>query len=242
MTRTHAFSFASLNVTPNDIEEFIGYLPGSSLEAFKDQYETALAKAADVCQIIAGYRLFDDVEITKKNIVIDGTLFSTGRMVSGQLKGSSGIAVFVCTTGHGISGLAKEMTASGDIVMAYMYDVIGSLCAEKAADRMETFLLEELSLKGFVISNRCSPGYCGWDVGEQAKLFSLLPNGFCGVTLSASSLMTPIKSVSGIIGYGPGSRKTERPCKQCHQTDCIYKKNNPHVKTSNHSRTGFFDT
>lgn len=223
MTRTHAFSFASLNVTPNDIEEFIGYLPGSSLDAFKDHYESALEKAADVCQIIAGYRLFDSVKITKNNIIIDGTLFSTGGMVSGQLKSSSGIAVFVCTAGHGISELAKEMTTSGDVVMAYMYDVIGSLCAEKAADRMEAFLFKESALAGFGISNRCSPGYCGWDVSEQAKLFSLLPNGFCGVTLSASSLMTPIKSVSGIIGYGTDAGKMERPCKQCKQAQCLYK-------------------
>ncbi len=223
MTRTHAFSFASLNVTANDIEEFIGYLPGSSLEAFEDHYESALAKAADVSQIIAGYRLFDDVEITKNNIVIDGTLFSTGRMVSGQLKGSSGIAVFVCTAGHGISELAKEMTTAGDVLMAYMYDVIGSLCAEKAADKLEALLLKEIAIAGFGISNRCSPGYCGWDVGEQAKLFSLLPNGFCGVTLSSSSLMTPIKSVSGIIGYGADAVKMERPCKQCKQAQCLYK-------------------
>jgi hypothetical protein len=221
MTRTHAFSFASLNVTANDIEEFIGYQPGSSLDAFKDHYETALAKAADVCQIIAGYRLFDDVEITKKSILIDGTSFSTGSIVSGQLKGSSGIAVFVCTAGHGISELAKEMTTSGDVVMAYMYDVIGSLCAEKAADRMESLLLKEFKNEGNGLSNRCSPGYCGWDVGEQRKLFSLLPEGFCGVTLSASSLMTPIKSVSGIIGYGAKVGKMERPCKKCNHTQCI---------------------
>lgn len=224
MIRTHEFTFASLNVTASDIEEFIGYQPGSSLDAFKDHYESALARAAGVCRIVAGYRLFSEVEITKKNIIIDGRIFSTGGIISRQLKGSSGIAVFVCTAGHGISELAKGMTTSGDVVMAYMYDVIGSLCTEKAADRMEAFLFEESDIKGFGISNRCSPGYCGWDVSEQGKLFSLLPQGFCGVTLTASSLMQPIKSVSGIIGYGPDARKTERPCKQCHQTDCIYKK------------------
>ena len=222
-TRTHEFTFASLNFTVDDVEAFIGYPPGSSLDTFKDQYESALAKAAVVCQIIAGYRLFDDVEIAREKIAIDGSSFSTGNIVSGQLKGSSGIAVFVCTAGHGITELAKEMTASGDMVMAYIYDVIGSLCAEKAAERMESLLLKEFKNEGFAISNRCSPGYCGWDVSEQGKLFSLLPQGFCGVTLTASLLMTPIKSVSGIIGYGQGTRKTERPCIQCHQNDCIYK-------------------
>jgi hypothetical protein len=226
MTRTHEFTFASLNVTANDIEEFIGYQPGSSLDAFKDHYESALARAAGVCQIIAGYRLFADIEITRKNVDIDGTLFSTGGIISGQFKGCTGIAIFVCTAGHGISELAKEMTASGDVVMAYIYDVIGSVCAEKAADKLEVILLEEPDIEGSGISNRCSPGYCGWDVSEQRKLFSLLPQGFCSVTLTASSLMMPIKSVSGIIGYGTDAGKTERPCKQCHQADfqCLFHK------------------
>jgi hypothetical protein len=39
-------------------------------------------------------------------------------------------------------------------------------------------------------------------VAEQHKLFSLLPPGICGITLSDSALMHPIKSVSGITGIG----------------------------------------
>ncbi|MCK7538940.1 MAG: hypothetical protein MZV63_52410 [Marinilabiliales bacterium] len=48
-----------------------------------------------------------------------------------------------------------------------------------------------------MITNRFSPGYCGWDVAEQHKLFSFFKDNFCGITLTESALMNPVKSVSG---------------------------------------------
>ena len=223
MIKTLKIPYETLHVDAGDIEKFIGYMPGSSLDVFNQHYEKALGKAADVCRISAGYRLFSDILITKSNISIGDTELSTGGIIARQLKNSSGIAVFVCTAGRGISDLSKQMAASNDSIMAYLFDVIGSVCTEKAADFLEALLLKEVGQPEYGISNRCSPGYCGWDVAEQHKLFALLPENFCGVTVSQTSLMTPIKSVSGIIGYGKNMTKSDRPCTQCNQTTCIHK-------------------
>ena len=57
-------------------------------------------------------------------------------------------------------------------------------------DRLERYVAPE----GLRITNSYSPGYCGWNVSEQHALFSLLPEGFCGVRLCESGLMLPIKS------------------------------------------------
>ncbi len=223
MIKTLTIPYETLDVTSGDIEKFIGYMPGSSLDGFNRLYDEVLAKAAEVCRITGGYRLFSDICITKNNITIEGTKLSTGGIIARQLKNSSGIAIFVCTAGRGISDLSKKMAASDDGIMAYLFDVIGSLCAEKAADRLETLLVNDLGQPEYGISNRCSPGYCGWDVAEQHKLFALLPENFCGVTVSETSLMNPIKSVSGIIGYGKKTLKLDRPCAECTQTACIHK-------------------
>jgi len=67
-----------------------------------------------------------------------------------------------------------------------------------------------------------SPGYCNWSMAEQQKLFSLLPPGFCGIQLSPSSLMHPIKSVSGIIGIGTSCKQKGYQCEWCNDKDCIY--------------------
>ena len=73
---------------------------------------------------------------------------------------------------------------------------------------------------GYNISNSYSPGYCGWDVSEQRLLFSLLPQGFCGVQLLPSCLMLPLKSVSTVVAIGPDVTYEPYRCNICRKRDC----------------------
>jgi len=95
---------------------------------------------------------------------------------------------------------------------------------EAAADIMQDNLLKEMISADKKITNRYSPGYCGWDVAEQQKLFQLMPDNFCGVKLNDSSLMDPEKSVSGFIGIGENVRYNPYTCGLCDMKDCIYRK------------------
>jgi hypothetical protein len=61
-------------------------------------------------------------------------------------------------------------------------------------------------------------------VKDQFKLFSLLPENFCGIRLTDSALMIPIKSVSGIIGIGENVERKNYPCEICNMKDCYRKK------------------
>jgi hypothetical protein len=70
------------------------------------------------------------------------------------------------------------------------------------------------------ITNRYSPGYCGWDVSDQHKLFSLLPNNFCGIKLTENALMIPIKSVSAVIGIGKNVERKDYQCSICEIEFC----------------------
>lgn len=80
--------------------------------------------------------------------------------------------------------------------------------------------IETLLPAGEYISYPYSPGYCGWDISEQEKVFALLHPDPQVVRLNASCLMTPIKSVSGILGLGPEIRKQAYGCKMCGRRDC----------------------
>jgi hypothetical protein len=69
-----------------------------------------------------------------------------------------------------------------------------------------------------------SPGYCGWTVRGQKNLFERLGPEQMGVTLNDSCLMTPIKSVSGVLVAGPGEIHSIRPdfafCDECRTHAC----------------------
>ncbi len=103
----------------------------------------------------------------------------------------------------------------------YIIDLIGSEIVVAALDRMQDELAGKMKSAGLNITNRYSPGDCGWPVTDQHKLFSLFPEKFCGISLSESSLMHPIKSVSGIIGIGKDVRKTAYACDLCEMETCV---------------------
>ena len=166
--------------------------------------------------------------ITKATLDEENNLLTTGyatmnigRIISRQLRGSSAFAFFVATAGMEFENLQEQLKAEGDMVSIFIADAMGSVIAEKAADCMELALQQTLASSGLKHTNRFSPGYCGWHVSQQHMLFSHFPTPQpCGITLSESSLMTPIKSVSGIIGIGATVRHLDYTCGLCDYKDC----------------------
>jgi hypothetical protein len=112
----------------------------------------------------------------------------------------------------------------GDLLTGYIYDVAGSVIVDAAADFMQNELELSVNLSGKKITNRYSPGYCGWYVAEQHKLFQLVPDNYCGIRLTESALMDPVKSISGIIGIGANVKMNPYTCGLCEMKNCVYRK------------------
>jgi cobalamin-dependent methionine synthase I len=134
------------------------------------------------------------------------------------------MAFLVVTLGSKFDKWIKELFDSGDPLKGYIADTIGSEMAENAADIVENMIVEETKKFRRGCTNRYSPGYCGWNVSEQKKFFSLLPDQFCGIKLSDSALMNPIKSVSAVIGIGEDCEKKDYQCSLCSLEDCYKRK------------------
>ncbi len=227
------FSFEELDCIFSYAEEFMGFRQGSVPEPFYSLIAEVYEELPRLINIRAGFLTIENPEFANhsKTITIEGITFNPGRIVFSQLKGAIEVGLFVATAGSGISRVIDESTASGDSLRAYVYDAFGSVVASKAVDRLIERI--ELSVKenGWGISDPFSPGYCDWSVAEQHKLFSFFPEGFCGVTLTESSLMMPIKSVSGIVGIGDTMQRKGYQCAMCNDTECfvgrIHRKKNP---------------
>jgi hypothetical protein len=116
--------------------------------------------------------------------------------------------------------------SEGDPLTGYIYDILGSIVVDAAADMMQSELEKAVLSDGKKITNRYSPGYCGWDVSEQHKLFRLVPDNFCGIKLTESALMDPVKSISGIIGIGESVRYNPYRCSLCDMKNCAYRELN----------------
>ena len=150
--------------------------------------------------------------------------FDMGNIILRQLRGSEAYALFMCTAGEEFETFQKRLKTEGDMVRVFIADALGSVIAEKCADQMENSLQLSIDKLGWKHTNRFSPGYCGWHVSEQQKLFPLFDGHTCGITLTESSLMVPIKSVSGIIGLGKEVRRLDYTCGLCTFEKCYKRK------------------
>lgn len=220
------FSFSDLTVNPSDLDLLLGFPAGASPEPFQGMIREALSEAPGLFDIRAGYRRMKTVLFFPewKQIEVGGIRFSPGRIVFNQIGKSEEVAFFLATAGHKISERCRRLYEEGDAIYPYVLDVLGSVVAEKAAEKMMDYLDAEVSQTGNHISESYSPGYCNWDVAEQQILFTFFPAAFCGITLSASSLMHPVKSVSGITGIGPFFNRSRNQCCYCSVANCFFGK------------------
>jgi hypothetical protein len=148
--------------------------------------------------------------------------FETGPVITRLLDRSSSFAVFVATAGNEFEQIMQERKITGDMLENYILDIMGTAIVEKAGDYIEMMLEKELS--EMLHTNRFSPGYCNWHLTEQRKIFGLLGNQPCGVVLSEVCLMTPIKSISGIIGIGKEVEPRKYACLYCELESCFKRK------------------
>ena len=219
------FAFEKVRPPADLIATAVGYPAGEIPEVLAEGIEAVVARGEALWSIEGGCFVHHDVSVDPKEerIRARGIDFHAGGIVAGQLARSTALGVFLCTAGRGIEELARELIAGGDPFTGYVANAMGSLVVDGAMDLLQEEFGARMADRGLRITNRYSPGYCGWHVSEQQRLFQLLPAGYCGVRLTDTSLMQPVKSVSGVIGVGERVRFNDYTCSRCELESCIYR-------------------
>ncbi len=223
--KTYSFDYHDLNFDTGLIEILMGARPGETDPVFLSMVEAVDRQITEVCQIKAEVRTFENIEFPGDGISmkIGSTVFNPGKIVCRQLRRSGHIAISLCTAGPEIPAWIREEQLNGDMLKAYIIDLFGSEIVEAALDLVQKDVKQELEKEGQKITNRYSPGYCGWNTAEQHKLFSIFPDNYPGIELTDTALMKPIKSVSCITGIGSDVHFNPYTCGICDSEDCIYR-------------------
>ena len=216
---------ADLEIDVSEVRRLCGFDDATIPEHFESLIQQALQELPRRCEIQAGYRVasFSYHKDSPQNFMVGDTVFCADRIVTGKLRNATQAAFFICTLGPGMEDWIAELNATHDLAFGFIVNTVASSAVESATNVLHDFIGEKMSSDNLKITNRYSPGYCNWSVEEQHKLFRFFPKEFCGVTLTDSALMTPIKSVSGIIGIGSDVRYREYTCDHCGLTDCTYR-------------------
>ena len=206
-------TYHDLSITPADVYEQMGYHDAEPDEVTKGELTRIVSEVSQWLRPQFSYFVV--------GVQPD---FDMGKIILRQLRGSEAYALFICTAGVEYEAYQQRLKEQGDMVRVFIADALGSVIAEKCADQMEIALQASIDKLGWHHTNRFSPGYCGWHVSQQQLLFPLFQGHTCGVTLTDSSLMVPIKSVSGIIGLGASVRKLDYTCGLCDFKQCYKRK------------------
>lgn len=111
-----------------------------------------------------------------------------------NLKGCNTAIVFAVTTGIGVDRLLSKLSITSQS-RHFITDAIGSAAAESACDYVDDMLRQGNK------PHRFSPGYGDLALDIQPAILDLLcANKNAGITLNKSLLMTPVKSVTAIMG------------------------------------------
>ena len=165
-----------------------------------------------------------------RRIPIDSPLFSALRLegedIQSLLLGCHEAVVMAVTLGQGIDRLLARNSVS-NMADAVIMDACASTAIENVADHFEEDLRAEVEAEGLYLTDRFSPGYGDLPISTQKQLCAALDTERkIGLSLSASMLMIPGKSVTAILGIS-NTRKVlrKRGFESCSLfRNCMYRK------------------
>ena len=112
------------------------------------------------------------------------------------------LAAGICTLGSALENQASKWFASSDRLSAVVLDDIGTFALYELSDRVEPILQQAAASMGLEASGVLAPGEDGFDLAEQRTVAELAGGAEIGVSLTATAMFVPRKTVSLLVGFG----------------------------------------
>ncbi len=212
-----------IDIDRRSVCRYLGYTvdvdPSARISSLLDEY---IEKTQHLIKPSYSYLIKDIEKVEGSRSFIKGPIVFESEAIARMLERCEKIAVFILTIGSRLEETVGQLADNNLIVEAYVLDAIGSSAADSLADLVQDKTRDEARDHGLCISRRFSPGYCDWDISQQEMVFPALNGDSSGVFLSEEFMMTPQKSISGIIGIGLCDSGVDgyNPCKTCSKRNC----------------------
>jgi hypothetical protein len=143
------------------------------------------------------------------------------------------LALMAFTLGETISQEITRLFDNNDFALGSMLDSVASEGADMAtrvAERLfKRYLLEENHSQQSLTVLLYSPGYCGWHISAQKRLFEYLRPDEIDIALNTQFLMIPLKSVTGVLVAGDSDihvfKNDYSFCRECNHHSCRIRMN-----------------
>lgn len=138
-----------------------------------------------------------------------------GQGIAQHLAPATEIVVVVCTIGPVLDERSSAVMGQ-DVVRGLALYGVGSAAVEALGNAVCRRVDTEAAERDVRTTIPLSPGMIGWSVEEgQPQIFQLVDGDRIGVALNPGGVMTPLKSLSMVIGLGRNVADQGRTCDYC---------------------------
>lgn len=148
------------------------------------------------------------------------------RSLAKNMKGCCQAIVLGATLGAGVDLLMRRYSLT-DMAKAVVTQACAAAMLEEFLDEKQEMMTEEFAAEGKYLRPRFSPGYGDFSIAHQGEILSMLdaPKKI-GLSMTDSGMLTPVKSVTAVIGLSTTKEPCHRKgCEACNKKDCIYRRN-----------------
>ena len=171
-----------------------------------DECEGPLQEA---CHPSFCYGIFDVQMCSEERVVLsECDLELTGKDIGKLLSGCEKAVLFAATLGSGVDTLMRKLQV-GNMPKAILTDAMAGAAIEQICNDFQ----EELAVQfpNMKQTMRYSPGYGDLPLAIQGKLLETLSAGKrIGLNVTEGNMLTPLKSVTAVIGLRDITKEEER--------------------------------
>ena len=167
-----------------------------------DTFRAALKEIEQSVEPVACWDRFPIHKFLHDKLLLANGVRIGGGPVVPVVGGAEELIVAVCTVGSAVDRLIEEAQRARQLFRALVLNDMAAWAVDMVRQKLCLWLEGEAKEQGCHISAPLSPGESVWSVEDQAVIFSLLDASQINVSLSPSMVMSPIKSLSLILGTG----------------------------------------
>ena len=214
----------NIQINQEEALRYAGHRRGNLTEELQKLFD----QCCDLVQSLAEPRMVSrtfSIGQHKPVQLLDTDLILEGDDIASLLADATSCILFAVTIGNRVESAIRNAQVT-DITKALFLDACASAAVESACEEGERQLRETLEGPPPFLTRRYSPGYGDLPLTLQKPILRLLDAGRkIGLSVSASGLLTPRKSVTAIMGLCRKPTKKEQGCAVCSNREtCLYRK------------------
>ncbi len=236
-----AGSFPEVDVLESEYRRLLGYPRSAALSERAQElagWARAWYRAHGQPWVYA--REVADLELAGDVVRLEGAPFRSRRLRALlEQAGAYGAVLVAASAGNAIEQEAQRLWRDEKPDEYFFLEVFGSAVVECLVTMAGARLCDWAETSAMAVLPHDSPGYPGWDIGEQGRLLDLLRQGSKqplpgGMEALESGALRPKKSQLAVFGLTRHAERVRRltelsPCQTCSYTPCQFRRA-PHVR------------